>query len=279
MTNKKTIFITGTSSGLGRMTAKYFAAKGWNVAATLRNLHRETDLQAIPNIKVFQLDVTHAETIQKALNEAETIFGRVDVVVNNAGIGVYGALELTADEDIDQQYLVNVRGAINVIRMFLPHFRQHGGGTFINITSLMGLSTALPLGSLYNMSKFAVEGLTEGLYFELRPLNINLHLVEPGGFASSFGKNTRFSKSGRIGDYDVITRNVEKAMIAAAQPGATPEPNEIVATIYELATGKKKAFRTVIGRDAKMILLLRKLLPIKTFLNLLTKRFTKNNSF
>jgi NAD(P)-dependent dehydrogenase (short-subunit alcohol dehydrogenase family) len=274
MNPNKTIFITGSSTGLGRAAATYFAARGWNVAATMRNPQRETALRHLPAIKIFELDVTRPETITKALEEASTAFGKIDVVLNNAGVGLYGALELAASDAIDQQFAVNVRGVIDVIRTFLPHFRQHGGGTFINITSVMGRSTALPLGSLYTMSKFAVEGLTEGLYFELKPLNINLHLVEPGGFASSFGENITFSKSDHIRDYDVITRNVEGAMAAAAKPGATPGPDAIVKAIYELAIGKRKAFRTVVGKDARMVLLLRKLLPIKVFLNLLAKRFS-----
>jgi NAD(P)-dependent dehydrogenase (short-subunit alcohol dehydrogenase family) len=274
MNPNKTILITGSSTGLGRAAATYFAARGWNVAATMRNSQRETALRHLPAIKIFELDVTRPETITKALEEASTAFGKIDVVLNNAGVGLYGALELAASDAIDQQFAVNVRGVIDVIRTFLPHFRQHGGGTFINISSVMGRSTALPLGSLYNMSKFAVEGLTEGLYFELKPLNVNLHLVEPGGFASSFGENTTFSKGGQIRDYDVITRNVEGAMAAAAKPGVMPGPDAIVRAIYELATGKRKAFRTVVGKDAKLVLLLRKLLPIKTFLNLLAKRFS-----
>jgi NAD(P)-dependent dehydrogenase (short-subunit alcohol dehydrogenase family) len=274
MIPKKTIFITGSSTGLGRAAAVYFAANGWNVAATMRKPQAEATLQTIPTIKVFELDVTRAETIGRALEDATAAFGKIDVVLNNAGVGLYGALELAADEAIDQQYAVNVRGVIDVIRTFLPHFRQQGGGTFINVSSVMGRSTALPLGSLYNMSKFAVEGLTEGLYFELKPLNINLHLVEPGGFASSFGESTTFSKSDHIRDYDVITRNVEGAMKAAAKPGVMPGPEFIVKAIYELATGKRKAFRTVVGQDARMVLLLRKLLPIKVFLNLLAKRFS-----
>jgi len=272
ITMAKTIFITGTSTGLGRLTALHFAKNGWNVAATMRNPEKETAFAAFPNIKVFKLDVTQMDSVVSAVEDAIAAFGVVDVIVNNAGIGMYGALELTADADINKQFDVNVKGVINVIRAFLPHLRANRSGKIINISSVMGISTALPLGSLYNMSKFALEGLTEGLTFELKPLNIDLHLVEPGGFGSAFGENVTFSRSDIIKDYDVITDKVSKVMASATtDPKVDAQP--IADEIYALATGKSTAFRTVVGKDAKMVMLLRKLLPIKTFLNLLGKKF------
>ena len=272
ITMAKTIFITGTSTGLGRLTALHFAKNGWNVAATMRNPEKETAFAAFPNIKVFKLDVTQMDSVVSAVEDAIAAFGVVDVIVNNAGIGMYGALELTADADINKQFDVNVKGVINVIRAFLPHLRANRSGKIINISSVMGISTALPLGSLYNMSKFALEGLTEGLTFELKPLNIDLHLVEPGGFGSAFGENVTFSRSDIIKDYDVITDKVSIVMASATtDPKVDAQP--IADEIYALATGKSTAFRTVVGKDAKMVMLLRKLLPIKTFLNLLGKKF------
>lgn len=269
----KTIFITGTSSGLGRLTAIHFAKKGWNVAATMRSPEKETEFTAFSNIKVFKLDVTQVDTIIMAVKDAIAAFGKIDVIVNNAGIGMYGALELTTDADIDKQFAVNVRGVISVIRTFLPHLRANRAGKIINISSVMGISTALPLGSLYNMSKFALEGLTEGLTFELKPLNIDLHLLEPGGFGSAFGENITFSKSEAVKDYDLITDKISKVLAAAgnAKPHVSPQP--IIDEIYALSTGKNTAFRTVVGKDAKMVVFLRKILPIKTFLNLLGKKF------
>src|SRR5260221_7449383 len=151
----KTIFITGTSSGLGKLTAKHFAGLGWNVAATMRAPEKETELTGFPNIKIFKLDVTDMEQVKKATADSITAFGQIDVVVNNAGMGTYGALELAKENDIDWQFAVNTRGPINVIRAFLPHFRANGAGMFINISSFMGVTTAAPLGALYNMSKFA----------------------------------------------------------------------------------------------------------------------------
>jgi NAD(P)-dependent dehydrogenase (short-subunit alcohol dehydrogenase family) len=268
----KTIFITGTSTGLGKLTAIHFAKNGWNVAATMRSPEKETEFKAFPNIKIFKLDVTQIDSVSTAVKDAIAAFGTIDVIVNNAGIGMYGALEVTDEGDINKQFDVNVRGVINVIRAFLPHLRANRHGKIINISSVMGVSTALPLGSLYNMSKFALEGLTEGLTFELKPLNIDLHLVEPGGFVSAFGDNVTFSKSDIIKDYDVITDSVSKVMASAmSETKVTAQP--IADEIYALAIGKNTAFRTLVGKDAKLVMFLRKVLPIKTFLNLLGKKF------
>ncbi|WP_158795874.1 SDR family oxidoreductase [Pedobacter sp. L105] len=268
-----TIFITGTSSGLGRLMAIHFAKNGWNVAATMRTPEKETEFNAFPQIKIFKLDVTQVDTVTVAVDNAIAAFGTIDVIVNNAGIGMYGALELTNDADIEKQFAVNVKGVINVIRAFLPHLRANRAGKIINISSLMGISTALPLGSLYNMSKFALEGLTEGLTFELKPLNIDLHLVEPGGFGSAFGENITFSKSEEIKDYDLITGKVSTVLHAASGAGMKITAQPIVDEIYALASGKSKAFRTVVGKDAKMVVFLRKILPINAFLKILGKKF------
>nr|WP_208543897.1 SDR family NAD(P)-dependent oxidoreductase [Paenibacillus protaetiae] len=124
----QTIFITGTSSGLGKLTAIHFAKKGWNVAATMRKPELDTELAAYPNIRLFQHDVTDVKQTEAAVRQAIEAFGKVDVVVNNAGMGTYGPLELAKEHDIDWQFAVNTRGPINVIRKFLPHFRENGGG-------------------------------------------------------------------------------------------------------------------------------------------------------
>ena len=269
----KTIFITGTSTGLGRLTALHFADKGWKVAATLRTPEKETELQRHANIQVFKLDVTRPEEVAEATAAAVAAFGRIDVVVNNAGQGMYGALELATEEAIDRQLAVNVRGPINVIRAFVPHFRAHGGGLFINISSLMGLTSAVPLGSLYNMSKFALEGLTEGLYYELEPQNIHLRLIEQGGSTgNNFGENMTWSPPGAVRDYDALTGKV-KAMMASAGPELVSDPQEIVDAIEALATGTSTQFRTPVGAMTKNVVALRKSLPIEEFLTTMAANF------
>jgi NAD(P)-dependent dehydrogenase (short-subunit alcohol dehydrogenase family) len=269
----KTIFITGASSGLGKLTAKYFADLGWNVAATMRTPEKETELISYPNIKVLKLDVSDLTQVTTATREAISAFGKIDVLVNNAGIGVYGALELAKEEDIDWQFTVNTRGAINMIRAFLPHYRANGGGMFINISSFMGITTAVPIGSLYNMSKFALEGLTEGLYYELKPLNIELRLIEQGGSTgNNFGNNMTWNVNPDITVYDEITGKV-KHLFATAGDDVKDNPLDIVKAIAGLATGESKKFRTVIGNMGNSLMALRNSVPIEQYLETVAANF------
>jgi NAD(P)-dependent dehydrogenase (short-subunit alcohol dehydrogenase family) len=269
----KTIFITGTSSGLGKLTAKHFAELGWNVAATMRTPEKETELTAYDNIKVFKLDVTNLEQVKTATEQAIETFGKIDVVVNNAGLGTYGALELAKEEDIDWQFAVNTRGPINMIRSFLPHYRSNGGGMFINISSFMGLTTAVPIGSLYNMSKFALEGLTEGLYYELKPLNIELRLIEQGGsHGNDFIDNVIWNTNPEITAYEEITDKV-KHLFATAGDEHKDDPMDIVKAIESLATGENKSFRNVIGNSGKGLMALRNAVPIEEYLEKIASNY------
>lgn len=268
-----TVFITGTSSGLGKLTALHFAQLGWNVAATMRHPEKERELTQYSNIQLFRLDVTNIEQVKTATQEAIAAFGKIDVVVNNAGIGIYGPLELAAEEAIDWQFAVNVRGPINVIRAFLPHFRANKAGMFINISSLMGVTTAAPIGSLYNMSKFALEGLIEGLYYELKPLNIELRLVEQGGSTgTNFTENITWSTSSAIQDYDALTNKV-KTTFAHMDPSYLDDPQDIVKAIYALATGENKQFRTLVGASGQGLVALRNSLPIEKYLETIAGNF------
>jgi NAD(P)-dependent dehydrogenase (short-subunit alcohol dehydrogenase family) len=263
----KTVFITGTSTGLGRAAALYFAGQGWQVAATMRSPEKETELQKNPNIRVIPLDVTDPGQAQRAAAAAIEAFGKIDVVVNNAGNGIYGALELVSEESIDHQYAVNVRGVINVIRAFLPHFRANQGGMFINISSYMGFLSAVPLGSLYNMSKFALEGLTEGLYYELKPHNIQLRLVQLGGFESDFTNKINMPTSETIRDYDVVNARVNKVFDAVKSKSIPlTKAGEIAEQLYAVATGANQQFRVPVGKDTAAMIALRNSLPLAEYL-------------
>ncbi len=269
----KTIFITGASSGLGKASAKYFAEQGWNVAATMRTPEQETELTQYANIQIFKLDVTNPDQVKKAARDATAAFGKIDVVVNNAGMGVYGALELAKESDIDWQFSVNVRGVINVIRAFLPHFRSQKGGKFINVSSWMGITTAVPLGSLYNMSKFALEGLTEGLYYELAPLNISLHLIEPGGSTdNNFGKNMIWNGSDDIEEYRQLSEKVN-SLLNTGDPALSDKIITLVKVIASLANGETNNFRTVIGKAGNDLIALRNSIPIEQYLETIASNF------
>lgn len=189
----KTILITGASSGLGREAVKLFASEGWNVVATMRSPEKETELNRLANVLVTRLDVLDQESINTAIRMGIERFGRIDTLVNNAGYGQNGIFEGISREQIRKQFDTNVFGVMDVTRAIIPHFRENGGGTLINISSCGGL-IGIPNISIYSSSKFAIEGFTESLSYELASQNIAVKLVEPGGFESNYGVVTEQNK-------------------------------------------------------------------------------------
>jgi NAD(P)-dependent dehydrogenase (short-subunit alcohol dehydrogenase family) len=172
----KTVLITGASSGIGKATAKRFQSAGWNVVATMRSPEDERELNNLDRVLVTRLDVLDLPSIQLAVQEGLARFGKLDVLLNNAGYGAYGPLEVTPMEKIRRQFDVNVTGLLATTQAVLPYFRVQRSGTIINISSIGGRIT-FPLGTLYHGTKFAVEGLSESLHFELLPLGIRVKLV------------------------------------------------------------------------------------------------------
>lgn len=148
----KSIVITGSSSGIGKATAKYFANKGWKVAATMRTPEKETELNLINGISLYQLDVTDEDSITQATERILADFGTVDVVLNNAGYGLMGPFEAATREQVKQQFDTNVFGLMSVTRAFLPHFRSNKAGLFLNVSSIGGRIT-FPFISLYHSTK------------------------------------------------------------------------------------------------------------------------------
>ncbi len=182
------ILITGASSGFGLESAKLFAAKGHNVVATMRNTAAVTELDGLPNVIVTHLDVQDPESIQTALNTAIDRFGHIDAVVNNAGFSLWGVFESLPRKKIQEQFDVNVFGVMDVTRAILPHFRARRKGVIVNVSSGAGVF-GLPMISAYNASKFALEGFSESLSYELLSQGIVVKIVEPGGVL-----DTKFSQ-------------------------------------------------------------------------------------
>jgi len=245
----KTIMITGASSGFGRETAKLFQAQGWNIAATMRSPENEQELNTLENVLVIRLDVQDSESIQNAVNETIQHFGSIDVLVNNAGYGLMGVFESATPEQIHKQYAVNVFGLMDVTRAVLPQLRQQGNGTIINISSFGG-QVGLPFGSLYNSSKFAVEGFSESLSHELSALDIFVKIIEPGGVNTNFRTGIEMIKN-EVPVYNPLLGNFfgRYAAATAHLPKATPE--NVAQTIFEAATDNKAQLRYVIGEDAQ----------------------------
>lgn len=251
----KTIFITGASTGIGRATVKHFAERGWNVVATMRSPERETEFISLHNVLVLRLDVEKEDTIQSALAEAIERFGKIDVLLNNAGYGTMGLIEAATEKQIRRQFEVNVFGLIRMTKAMLPHFRSNQEGLLINISSMGGRVT-FPTMSLYHSSKFAVEGFSESVSYELASQNIRVKLIEPGAIKTDFGgRSMEFFFNDALTDYKGFTTAFRSKLGEMEKQPTYASPPEIVAeTIYQAATDGTKQFRYVVGEDAKMLI-------------------------
>ncbi len=266
-----TIFITGASSGIGKETAKLFQSKGWNVIASMRNPEYETELNQLDNVLVTKLDVLDVDSIQKAFEDGIQKFGTVDVLLNNAGYGAYGPLEAFSRDKILRQFNTNVIGLLDVTKAFLPYFRQNKKGTIINISSIGGKMT-FPLGSLYHGTKFAVEGISESLNYEVEQFGGQVKIVEPGMIATDFGgRSFDFSNDENMVEYQNVVATLMNAMPAMA---ANASPASVVAVvIYEAATDGKNQLRYTAGEDAKMLMANRQQYDDATFIGGIKSQF------
>lgn len=237
-----TIFITGASSGLGKATAKLFAARGWNVIATMRHPEHETELTQLPGLHVLPLDVTDPAQITTTVQRAISLHS-VDVVFNNAGYGLIGALEATSDEQITQLLNTNLLGVIRVTKAFLPHLRAKRSGRILSTTSMGGF-LAYPLYSIYHAAKWAVEGWSESMSFELALHNIRIKTISPGGTATDFT-----GRSLQVAEHDAYADLF--AQLMAGQEGVLFAPAEAVAeVVYQAATDQQDQLRYPAGTDA-----------------------------
>ena len=243
----KAIFITGSSSGLGRAAAKLFAKKGWKVIATMRSPEKEIELASIPGMTLMALDTTDAAQIERVAKDV-VAQGGVDVVFNNAGYGMAGALESFSDEQIVRMVDTNLMGAIRVTKAFVPYFRQKQAGLFINTTSIGGL-IAVPFNSIYHATKWALEGWSESMAFELAQFGIGMKTVSPGGMKTDFF--TRSFDSGKHPAYDALVAKVMNVIRDPKQMATYSTPDQIAEVVYEAATDGKDQLRYVAGEDAK----------------------------
>jgi NAD(P)-dependent dehydrogenase (short-subunit alcohol dehydrogenase family) len=267
----KTILITGASSGIGKETAKLFQSKGWNVIATMRNPENETELNQLENVLVAKLDVLDLDSIQTAFDAGIQKFGSVDVLLNNAGYGAYGPLEAFSREKMVRQFNTNVIGLLDVTKTVLPHFRQNKKGIIINISSIGGKMT-FPLGSLYHGTKFAVEGISESLSYEVEQFGGQVKIVEPGMIATDFGgRSFDFSNDETMAEYKNIVNALMTALPAMADNAS---PASVVAkVIFEAATDGKNQLRYTAGEDAKILITNRQQYDDATFMGGIKSQF------
>ena len=245
--NQKTIFITGSSTGLGRATAKLFVDKGWKIIATMRNSEKETELSKLPNVTLLSLDVTDPEQIKSTVEKAMAISG-VDVVHNNAGYGLAGPLEGMSDAQIVRMVNTNMLGAIRITKAFIPYFRAKRSGMFINTISIGGLIT-VPFNSIYHATKWALDGWSESMAFELKRFGIGIKTVFPGGMKTDF-----FTRSFDTGRHEAYNELVDKVMAVITDPATMATystPDQIAQVVYEATTDGKEQLRYLAGEDAK----------------------------
>lgn len=269
---KKTILITGASSGLGKQAAIKFQAEGWNVVATMRDIENEHDLSTMENVMVSRLDVLDLHSIKCAIDAAIERFGKIDVLVNNAGYGAYGPLESFPREKIMRQFNTNVIGLLDVTKALLPHFRINKSGVIINISSIGG-KMAFPLGALYHGTKFAVEGISESLSYELAPFGVKVKIVEPGAIATDFtGRSLDFSNDETLVEYQPFIGKIMSSMQTLFKDASAA--NLIADVIYQAATDDTSQLRYTAGEDAKSMIAFRQQSDDLSFINAIKSQFT-----
>ncbi|MGB0165809.1 MAG: SDR family oxidoreductase [Luteibaculum sp.] len=253
----KVVFITGTNSGFGYLTAKGLAERGHKVYAGMRNTQsknaaKAAELNAIENIKVLEVDVTKSQDVNTAIDELLAKEGRLDVLINNAGYFGGGLAEAYTEEDLENMFDVNVKGVWRSIRKALPAMRKQQDGLIINISSSLGRFSA-PFMTVYNSTKFAVEGLTEGLHYEVRPLGIDAVLVQPGAFPTEIFSKTAFGADQDVaaayGDLAKVPEQINAGMGQLFEQ-VKPDPQMVPDAIFKLIdTPKgKRPLRTVVDK-------------------------------
>jgi NAD(P)-dependent dehydrogenase (short-subunit alcohol dehydrogenase family) len=259
----QTVFITGTSTGIGRATATYFHEKGWNVVATMREPEKETEMKTGERLLVLRVDVTDVTMISEAFQKGIKKFGSIDVVVNNAGYGLLGPLELTTEAQVRDQFDTNVIGVINVSRIAIAHFRERQEGVIVNVSSMLGRIT-LPYMSIYAASKFAVEGLTEDLFYELSPFGIRVKLIEPGTIRTNFFTSSLVrAESSTVSAYDRNWHQVIGNLVSRGDAGE--DPRKAAEVIFQASNDSGLRLRYKVDRLAKLLIFLRTISPLPLF--------------
>ena len=238
----QTIMITGCSSGFGLETARYFLEQGWKVIATMR-VPREDLLPASDRLRLVRLDVTSAQSIAEAIAEA----GEIDVLVNNAGVGMLNALEGASHEAIANLFATNTLGTIAMTQAVLPRFRARRSGTIVNITSAVTLQP-MPLLAVYTASKAAVNAFTESLALELRPFNIRVGLILPGRAPQTrFGENARRTMGQLPESYAALGQQIFDSMQDNA---SVTQAADVAQAVWRMVNDPQAPSRLPAGEDA-----------------------------
>ena len=250
----KTVLITGASSGFGKATAELLAAKGYIVYGTSRNEMHDKQ------IRFLVMDVRDRESVARGVEKIIAEQGRIDVVVNNAGMGIGGSLEMATSDEIELQMGTNFRGCVNVCQAVLPVMRGQGGGQIINLSSIGGIM-GLPYQGFYSASKFAIEGFTEALAAEVRGFGIRVSMVEPGDFATNFTARRRNSEAtAKSAAYGAsFARSL--SLIEKEENGGL-QPEKLAKTIEKIIRSRRPRLRYVVANlEQKLSVLLKRIIP------------------
>lgn len=247
-----TVLITGCSTGFGKLAAQTFQEKGWNVVATMRTPEKETDLVTSDTMQVTRLDVTDQASIDAAIGLGIDTFGKIDVLVNNAGYGCNSVFEQMPDERVRSMYDTNVFGLMNTSRAILPHMRANGFGRVINVTSMAGLM-GLPGNTIYSSTKYAVEGLTEGMDLEYRNLGIRVKSIAPGAFSTTaFMENIESNVSDGDAQITAYSKHLREHFESLVHNYPVQDTQLVADKIFECATTETPVHNPV-GTDAEMM--------------------------
>ncbi|GLU52538.1 oxidoreductase [Dyadobacter frigoris] len=253
MENQKVWFVTGASKGLGLSLVKQLLSAGYNVAATSRtvdSLSKAVGTEESENFLPLEVSITTEQSVKDAVSKTIEKFGTIDVLVNNAGYGLFGAVEELSDEETRRNFDINVFGSLNVIRQILPYMRAKGSGKIFNISSIGGFTADFPGVGIYCSTKFAVAGFTEALASEVKELGISATVVYPGYFRTDFlSSESMVAPKNAIEDYAGARASVQahENEIAGNQPG---DPQKAVAVLIKIASEENTPVHLFLGKDS-----------------------------
>jgi NAD(P)-dependent dehydrogenase (short-subunit alcohol dehydrogenase family) len=279
MSGQRIVVVTGSSSGIGFETSLLLAKSGFYTYATVHKLEGEGSRQIIDIAKkeklpleIVQLDVNSDESVTDTINSIVKKHNRIDVIVNNAGYALGGALEETSMDEIRKQFETNFFGAVRVMRAAIPFMRSQRSGKIVNITS-MGGRISIPLSTFYHGSKFALERVSESLQYELEPFGIKMILIEPGAVGSNFWKSIKIANGATSPNspYTQLADNMSKTFKKMEENAM--HPSEVAKTILDVVTSDDPQLRYVVGNDATKIIEARKNISDKEFGNLIKDQF------
>lgn len=257
---ERTVLVTGAGKGIGKATVEHFAQQGWEVLACVRDVADGDSFTTYPSVRVHKMDVTIAKDIQSVFDGIRERNEKIDVVVNNAGIGLYGPFEDITMADAERVYRINVLGLMAVTQAAIKHMRGQGGGTIVNVSSIGGRMN-IPYYATYGSTKAAVESFTEGLQQEIAAFGVRLKIVEPGGVATKF-----FPKAvGRVQVTKQYRRREKKSERLTKKLSFVERPEGVAKVIYKAATSKNNRMRYPTSLFVGVMVFGRRLLPDRLY--------------